>query len=195
LYSIVYQDAGIVVVYKEPGLPTQPTKDGRANLYELLQNEFPYVGLHHRLDTPVSGLLLLTTQRRLNPALSQAFQERRIERTYFALVLGSLGLQGRIETRLDGQKASTSWTRAALLDDYSALQVKLETGRKHQIRRHFSGIGHPIIGDRRYGGRAKMLAPRIGLHAAELRFTHPANGKNIHLKSKIPEAIEFWLAP
>ena len=133
---MVYEQDGIVVVNKPVGLPSQPTRDGRDNLYNPLQQRFSYVGMHHRLDTVVSGLLLVTTNKRWNRAISQAFQQQRIKRSYLLAVVGDPGSAGQWNWSLGGKKACTSWQKLAFQDGYSILQAHLESGRKHQLRQH-----------------------------------------------------------
>ena len=85
---ILYHQNGIAVINKRFGLASQPTRKGEENLYSLLQNHFSYVGLHHRLDTPASGLVLITTDKKFNKAISEAFQQRTIQRYYRLAVIG-----------------------------------------------------------------------------------------------------------
>lgn len=152
-----------------------------------------------RLDRDTSGLLLLTRTRGAARALFAGLREGSVARTYQALVLGRLAAaEGRIELALakqgapgeeqmrpdaDGQAAATRWR---VLDGHrnaSLVEVELETGRTHQIRAHFHALGHPLLGDPRYTSPdALRLAQALGLkrlflHAAALRFPHPAGGE------------------
>ena len=169
-------------------------------------------GVVHRLDRDVSGLLLLAKTDRAYATLVDAIARRTVDRRYVALVAGEPDTdegkidapvgrdpkrRGRMVVRADG-KASVTWFAvrerfgiAALLD------VKLETGRTHQIRTHLASIGHPIVGDSAYG-RDRRLAVRLGLerpflHAASLDLYHPVSGDALRLRSPLPEDLEAAL--
>jgi 23S rRNA-/tRNA-specific pseudouridylate synthase len=190
---VLYHHQGIAVVEKRSGLASQPTRKGEPNLYSILCRQFDYVGLHHRLDTPASGLVLVTTERRWNPQIAAAFREKTIERTYLVAVIGQATEKGRWNRPVDGKTAVTNWRRLAEKNSYSILEASLETGRKHQIRRHAAGNDHPIIGDRRYGGSAGRLCPRLVLHASKLSFIHPATMETVTVESPVPEELLFFL--
>ncbi|NOY24891.1 MAG: RluA family pseudouridine synthase, partial [Oligoflexia bacterium] len=165
----VYRDGDVVVVDKPSGLPTQAGRQGgQVHVYGILSGTERYVGLHHRLDTPASGLLLLTLRKGCNAAIAQAFREHLVLREYIAVVLGDPGPKGRFETPIDAQPALTLWRRLSSANGMSTLACTLQTGRTHQIRRHAADAGHPIIGDRRHGGAAGRAWPRLALHAWRL---------------------------
>ena len=190
ILPIVYHHKGILVVDKPHGMPSQPSKTSEVNdVYGLLQQQFPYVGLHHRLDQPASGLLLLSTNQRWNSALSQAFQQHQISRGYIIWVVGTPPDNGTWRFKLDGKKAVSAFKTIHRHDDQAILAVQLYTGRTHQIRRHAAKAGYPIIGDKRYGGIAGALWPRLALHAMNLRFTHPATQEAVDLSAQIPEDL------
>ena len=185
--SICYRDEFIAVVDKPHGLPAQSTrKSEQTHLFGLLQERFSYVGLHHRLDTPASGLMLFTLDKRANPAIARAFQARTIERRYHAVVAGDPGPEGTWITPINGKPATTRFVRRAKAGGMSLIDATLETGRTHQIRIHASTAGHPIIGDRRHGGAAGRLWPRLALHAWRLQFAHPMTGAAIAVTSPTP---------
>lgn len=189
-----YREGGLLVVDKSAGLPTQPTRQGhRHHLYGLLAAREPYVGLHHRLDTPASGLLLLTLDPALNKPISAAFQEGSVHRGYLTVVVGDPGASGRWSQPIEGQRAVTHWQRLHHAGGMAMLSVTLETGRTHQIRRHAAGAGHPILGDRRYGGAAGPAWPRLALHAATLRFRHPRLGHDVTVSAPPPPDLRGLL--
>ena len=182
-----YREAGILVVDKPAGLPTQPTRQGhRRHLYGILSARESYVGLHHRLDTPASGLLLLTLDAGLNKPIAEAFQRGTPHRTYLAVVVGDPGPSGIWRKDIDGQRAVTRWRRLLAAEGMAVLEVELETGRTHQIRRHSASAGHPILGDRRYGGAAGRAWPRLALHAVSLRFHHPRLKQEVTVQAPPP---------
>ena len=184
--TIVFQDRFFLVVDKPAGLPTQSPKGGGDNLYDALRGEHNSVGLHHRLDTPVSGLVLFTLHKSVNASIAAGFRDHSIKRAYRALVLGNLPAAGTWDQDLEGKTAVTHFapsapqatvpehfTTARVPGRTTVLDIRLETGRTHQIRRHASDAGHPILGDKRHGGVAGRLSPKICLRAVELGFWHP----------------------
>jgi len=193
--EVCYKDSAIVVVNKPCGLASQPMKDGRrSHLHGLLQAKLGYVGLHHRLDTPASGLMLFTLQKRFNAAIAEAFRTHSIQRTYQAVVVGDLPEAGTWRQEIDGQTAVTHYRRLASSEGMSLIEATLETGRTHQIRVHAAHSGHPIVGDRRHGGAAAQLWPRLALHAAQLAFSHPESGEPVTVSAPVPEDLAaLWL--
>jgi 23S rRNA pseudouridine1911/1915/1917 synthase len=186
----VWRDAGALVIDKPCGLPTQPTREGHAlHVHGILAARERYVGLHHRLDTPASGLLLVTVERGANAAIAAAFQQGRVERVYAVVVVGDPGPEGVWDAPIDGQPARTRFTREGSAGGLSVLRVTLETGRTHQIRLHAAGAGFPVVGDRRHGGAAGRLWPRLALHAFELAFPHPRTGARVEVSAPIPEDL------
>jgi 23S rRNA pseudouridine1911/1915/1917 synthase len=190
-----YRDDAILVVEKPAGLPTQATREGgRRHLFALLQSRHRYVGLHHRLDTPASGLVLVTLDPAVNAAVHAGFERHEIQRSYAVAVIGDPGT-GSWSTPLDGEHAHTKFRRIATDGRQSVLDVELETGRMHQIRRHASMAGVPVLGDLRYGGAAKKLWPRLALHARRLALAHPITGVPLVVESPIPDDLrELWVA-
>jgi 23S rRNA pseudouridine1911/1915/1917 synthase len=187
LLPIRYHDTSVVVVDKPAGMPSQPTREGKAHhVFGIVAARERYAGLHHRLDTPASGLMLLTTHPAANPAVSALFSEGRIAREYRVAVLGDPGPEGRWEGPVDGLPAATRFVREGQRGAFSFLRCTLETGRTHQIRQHALAAGTPVVGDRRYGGAAGRAWPRLALHAAVLRFPHPRTGVPVQVLSPLP---------
>lgn len=185
-----YRDAGILVVDKPAGLPSQSTRQGhRQHLFGALKAREHYVGLHHRLDTPASGLVLVTVDKSLNKAIAEAFQHGTIHRQYLLAVVGDPGEGGTWREPIDGKRAVTQWTRLYRDAHAAVLMAQLETGRTHQIRRHAAGAGHPILGDQRYGGAAGRAWERLALHAHQLRFRHPRLNQDITVESPVPDNL------
>jgi len=193
--GIVYEDAHVVVVDKPFGLPSQGTRDRTvAHVVSRLEADRSYVGLHHRLDTPTSGLMVLTVSRDANAGLAAAFREGRVRRGYRTVVLGDPGESGTWTASLDGKAAVTRWTRLATAAGMSVLDVALETGRTHQIRRHAAGAGHPVIGDRRHGGAVGRAWRRLALHARALAFPHPVSGDALAFECPVPAELHALVA-
>lgn len=190
-----YRDRDLLVVDKPAGLPAQPTSSGdRLHVYGIVSAREGYAGLHHRLDTPASGLLLLTLRTEANVAIAKAFREHTITRRYLAVVLGDPGAEGTWDAPLDEEQAITRWKRKASGAGMSLLSLQLETGRTHQIRRHAADAGAPLLGDRRYGGAAGRAWPRLALHAEGLAFAHPMTGQPLDITSPTPDDLVPLLA-
>ncbi len=189
-----WRGEGLVVVDKPSGLPSQPVRGGRAqHVYGMVSAAEGYAGLHHRLDRPASGLLLLTIEAGRNGTVAGWFQTGAVQRCYRVMVVGDPGENGIWEGVLDGRPARTRFVREATDGRMSALWVRLETGRTHQIRRHADAAGFPIVGDRRHGGAAGRLWPRLALHAAELRF--PAEDGGTHtVRAPLPADLRALFA-
>ena len=148
-----------IAVNKPAGLPTQPTRDrAQRSLEELLRVRFGAIYLVHRLDTGTSGVVLFARTAPAAARLSRLFAEGGMRKVYVALVEPPLVEPIAIETPIEGKEAITIVHAVA----GSRVEVEIRTGRTHQIRIHLASIGHPVIGDRRYGGRP---APRLMLHA------------------------------
>ena len=170
-------------------------------------------GIVHRLDKETSGLLVVARSPAAHASLSAQLQRRTMSRRYRAILVGHLESDrgivdapiGRSEgdptkraVIATGREARTSYeTRARFSQPLQASEVELtlETGRTHQIRVHMAAIGHPVLGDRRYGGRRGALSVgRPMLHAAELRLTHPASGQEMTFSSPLPRDFAQALA-
>ncbi|ROR32200.1 RluA family pseudouridine synthase [Inmirania thermothiophila] len=198
----LFQDLGEYGVwYKPAGLLAQGTDYGDhcALLRQVEKATRRPVFLVHRLDREAAGLMLVAHSRRAAAGLSRLFQQQRIEKRYRALLHGDLaaahGARGRIDLPLDGKPAVTDYE---VLDhdaehDRTLVDVLITTGRLHQIRRHFAALGHPVVGDSRYGAGAPA-APGMRLVAYGLAFRCPLSGREIRLA--LPEArIGLGAAP
>ncbi len=182
-----YKDRYLMVVDKPAGLPSQGTREGkRVHVYGLLSARERYVGLHHRLDTPASGLLLVTRDPGVNPDIADAFREGTIRRTYLIVVVGDPGERGEWTNPIDGETAHTRFKRLNRNEGMSLLAVRLMTGRTHQIRRHAAEAGFPVVGDRRYGHAAGRAWPRLALHAWKLDLYHPLTDAPIAVVAPVP---------
>lgn len=167
----VFRDRWLWVVDKPAGLATQD--EGGQDLAALLGRQVPYLGVHHRLDQPASGLVLFTTHESANAAIAAGFREHTIRRTYLAVLDGELDGPVTWAWKVDGKNARTHAVPLGRAGGRTAVELTLETGRKHQIRVHAALAGLPLVGDRRYGGDAGRAWPRLALHAARLTLDHP----------------------
>jgi 23S rRNA pseudouridine1911/1915/1917 synthase len=164
-----------LAVDKPAGMPSQPARDrGTTSLEEMLRVEHRSIYLVHRLDTPTSGVMLFARTAAAAARLSRLFAEGEVRKVYLAAVDPPLAPGEAapldpitIDEPIDGKEALTIATPLPS----GLLEVEIKTGRTHQIRRHLAAIGHPVAGDRRYGGAS---APRLMLHAWKL--SHPSLG-------------------
>lgn len=171
---VVWSDGQLAVLEKPAGVPSAATRDSdRGTLLAWAERHFGgRVHLPHRLDRPVRGLVLVVLDPGLHRAIAEAFREGTVERTYRAGIAGVPPASGgRLEGELDGRRAALSYRHVAP----GELEIRLETGRTHQIRRQLAGAGCPIRGDRRYGGPPGPMA----LAAVRLAFVHPSTGERM----------------
>jgi len=215
--DVVYEDAQLLVVNKAAGIIVHPGA-GRVEGSLLAAalayrpdivnaDEYPErPGIVHRLDRDTSGLLLVAATAEAQRRLRAQFKARKVRKIYLALVQGHLEpMVGAIEapiardphrrTRMaistDGRYARTEYRVLEHLAEATFVEVRLLTGRTHQIRVHFSAIGHPVVGDRVYGGRgAHRAAPRQFLHSHRLGFTHPVSGEALEFTSPLPQDLQ-----
>lgn len=204
---VIFEDEAILVIDKPAGLLTIATDSEREQTAYFKATEHVRQSAHtpcdrvfivHRLDRETSGLLVFAKSENAKQALQDQWDE--VEKRYLAVVQGRLDQPtGTIESHLTETKvfqvfsgrqtqhskhAITHYTVLESGDGISLLEIRTETGRKHQIRVHLADLGHPIVGDGRYG--KKSTAGRLGLHASLLRFMHPTTGKTIEFKSPLP---------
>lgn len=216
VFDVLYEDDDVVVVDKPAGVTVHPGAGRSAGtLAAGLLHRYPEIegvgeagrwGLVHRLDRETSGALVVARTSTAHAALSDALRRREVSRRYLALVQGTFSLpRGTVEAPIGrdpnrprrralvptGRHAVTHYRMTEQWDPPSValLEVTLETGRTHQIRVHLAGIGHPVLGDRLYGGRDPIPVPRLFLHAAELSFDHPRTGRRITVDAPVPSDL------
>jgi 23S rRNA pseudouridine1911/1915/1917 synthase len=218
--ALVHEDRDVLVIDKPAGLVVHP---GAGNPRHTLQNALlgldpklaalPRAGLIHRLDKDTSGLLVVARTLEAHTSLSRQLEARTMAREYAAVCAGVMtgggtvnepigrhrGDRLRMAIRGSGRPAVTHYRVLERFRAHTYLNVKLETGRTHQIRLHLSHIKYPIVGDPVYGGRFKLprgASPNLidalrgfkrqALHAAALGFDHPRSGKRLTLQSPVP---------
>lgn len=211
-FGVRYEDEHVAVVDKPPGIVTHPGAGNlRGTLAAGILNRWPRVrgvgaedrwGIVHRLDRDTSGLLVVALDAEAYQGLREAMRRREIDRTYLALVAGAPAMPtGTIDApigrdpgrptqmRIDsgGRPARTHYRLSAEFDRASLLELRLETGRTHQIRVHLASIGLPVMGDRIYG--ISTGSPRVFLHASAVAFDHPVSGDRIDAESELPEDL------
>jgi 23S rRNA pseudouridine1911/1915/1917 synthase len=211
-FEVVWEDEHLLVVDKPAGVVVHPAPGHRgptlaqALAKRIAGGEDPErAGVVHRLDRDTSGLLVMAKSERVHAALQRMIRRREMSREYLALVSGSPETDsGTIDAPLGRDRARrtvvslrTDRPRSAVthfrvkerLPRTALLEVRLETGRTHQIRAHLAAIDHPVCGDPQYGGRdcgRRLGLERQFLHSARLMFTHPESGERLLCESKPP---------
>jgi 23S rRNA pseudouridine1911/1915/1917 synthase len=220
---VLHDDASLLIVNKPAGLVVEPAGGSVPSVVELAAARLPpfdveglaQPGVVHRLDRETSGCLALARTDEAVAALERAFQEKRVDKRYWALVLGETPERDRLEAPYgrdprDPRRFTTkvrSARRAALsyevrerLRGATLVEVKLETGRTHQIRVQMAEAGHPVLADSLYGpeeARAHPAARVIGrhaLHALRLALPSPATGGEVNVEAPLPEDFQRALA-
>ena len=215
-----FEDEHVLVIAKPAGIVTHPTASRRSGTLvnrllgmgvALSQGSDPdRPGIVHRLDAGTSGLLLVAKTDEAHEALVRLLAAREVEREYLALVRGVVphddfavdaplerrGTRVRVR-RGSGAEAETAFSVAERLERETLLAARPRTGRTHQIRAHLSSIGHPILGDRAYGGGGDD-ARRLGLtrpflHARRLSLVHPITGEPLEVEEPLPEDLRAAL--
>jgi 23S rRNA pseudouridine1911/1915/1917 synthase len=207
--TVVYDDPWYVVVCKPSGMPSDETKAGSAGtVTDILSRMYPSgkVQTVHRLDMGTSGLMVVSKTPAATKELNRQFRERQVTKIYTALVHGRPPRnEGRIVTGFErdtddtrkfritdnqSHQAVTEYRLVELLEEHSILEIKILTGRTHQIRVHLSSIGAPIAGDRLYGLSNDRFS-RLMLHASILEFNCPRTGERRRCTASNPSALRL----
>ena len=205
--EIVYEDRWLLVVDKPHGLLTNSPDPGKESAQSMLNGYLEQSRQRcrahtvHRLDRETSGLLLFAKDKRIALRFEEDWKERVYDRRYIAIVHGKMKeTEGTISSWLKdnkmyytysspydngGKYAVTHFRTLQVRDEYSLVELKLETGRKNQIRVHLHDIGFPVAGDRKYGDGSDPYG-RLCLHAFRLCFYHPITGKNLRFETPAP---------
>lgn len=207
---ILSQDADVLVVHKAAGTPVQTDATGDLDLLTRLRQQFkePGIGLVHRLDRPVSGVVLFSRNAKSLTNLSDQFQDRQVVKVYWAIVEGAMKtmvLDHMIEhdayhhkarigaASSSGKQARTAVRMMAQGDRYTLVEVIPEGGAFHQIRAQLGAAGHSIKGDVKYGARRGEKDRSIALHARSVTFDHPTTGERV-TRSAPPPVLPLWQA-
>lgn len=234
--KIHFEDDDLAVVEKPAGIVTHP---GKGNLENTLVNGLIYQlehlsdfngsdrpGIVHRLDKDTTGLLIVAKNNKTHAILSEMFANREIDKYYLTIVAGTPEPpEGTIDTHIrrsrkdptkmfaadSGRKAISHYKVVKFYDFFSVVEIKLETGRTHQIRVHLSHINHPILGEQIYSNQKRILQyvpvemhkkvkflmgkhlKRQALHAYKLQFKHPINNEFMSFESELPEDFQYTL--
>ena len=204
--EVIYCDNHLLVLNKPAGILIQRDKTGDSSLLEYaksyIKNKYNkpgnvYLGLVHRLDRPVSGVVVFARTSKAASRLSKQFKERSTEKIYTAIVEGEIpaegdwldkvarrGVTSYIAKGGEGSPADLHFTRLSYKDGFSLVRIRLGTGRHHQIRIQFASRGYSIVGDFRYGSSLKFGDRAIALHSSSLSITHPTTKEEMTFTAK-----------
>lgn len=215
MLSVLYEDNHLLAVNKPAGLATMGTPAGKPSLLEVARRYVKeryhkpggvYLGVVSRLDAPVTGVVLLARTSKAAARLTEQFRSKSVQKTYWALVEGTVEpaegtcvdylvhddrhrrVHVTSKAAAGAKEARLGYRRLKVRGEATLLEVELQTGRKHQIRVQLAEIGHPVVGDRKYGSRRKFAAG-IALHSRRLVFAHPVKGTPIALVAPLPD---YW---
>lgn len=211
MINIIFEDNHLLVVEKPINIPVQEDSSHDEDLLTILKKYLKekynkpgnvYLGLIHRLDRPVGGIMVFAKTSKAASRLSDQMREKKFEKVYNAIVVGNINKEGRLEDYLlkdtknnivkidkNGKKAILYYKKIKNVDNLSLIEVTLETGRSHQIRVQLSNYGFPLYGDQKYNKDAKEKE-QIALFAKKLSFYHPITNEylsfELNLSDKYP---------
>ena len=217
--DVIYEDDALLVVNKPAGMVVHPGPGhSSGTLVNAVLNHCPEVaavgppdkaGIVHRLDKDTSGLILVAKDEATRAALQRQFKRRQVAKTYLALVEDQVQpREGIVEAPIgrskqqrkkmtvvrSGRRARTTYRAIEYFARYTLLEVRPHTGRTHQVRVHLAWLGYPLVGDAVYGRRRqRLLQSRHFLHAARLRFTHPATGEEVEFEAPLSPELAHVL--
>jgi len=217
--TILYEDNHIIAVNKNSSEIVQGDKTGDKPLSETIKTYIKekynkpgevFLGVTHRLDRPVSGVVLFAKTSKALARLNDMFRNQEVKKTYWAIVQNRpKETEGRLEhylvrnekqnksfayaeERKDAKKAALTYKLIAASDRYFLLEVQLETGRHHQIRCQLAAMGCPIKGDLKYGFARSNPNAGISLHARSVSFIHPVSKEKIDITAPVPQDDKLW---
>jgi len=210
MLDIIYEDSSILVVKKRAGISVQTANLRQKDLvseiknYRMKKKEEPFVGVVHRLDQPVSGVMVFGKTKEATTFLNEQIREKTAEKEYMARVTWDenqkpleKGQKGQMvdfllkdgktnmssvvpEGTADAKRASLSYEVVDVDEDSALVHIILDTGRHHQIRVQFSGAGYPLVGDQKYGSeKARAMAGNVSLCSVKIGFIHPDTKKKM----------------
>lgn len=212
--QVLFEDNHLIIVNKRPGDISQGDKTGDKPLSDVVKEYIKekynkpgdvFLGVAHRLDRPTSGVIIFGRTSKALERLNKMLREKKIQKTYWAVVKNQPSKEKdtlinylkknpknnkstAYSNEIDGSKKATlHYKTIKKLDNYSLLEIDLETGRHHQIRCQLAAIGSPIKGDLKYGFNRSNKDGSIHLHARKISFTHPVSKENISIVAPLPK--------
>lgn len=200
---IVFEDDFILIADKPAGLLSVPTPKNESRTLTSILNQdaldkaaayqlYPC----HRLDRDTSGLVIYAKSKSIETKMANAFRNREISKRYIAFVHGKLSQpQGVISSAIEGKSAVTKYRLSQQRKDYCVVEISPVTGRTNQIRIHFKGIGHPLVGEDKFIFRKDfaLRAKRVCLHAQYLEFKHPGTDRILTVESPLAKDMQKFL--
>ncbi|MGM9882509.1 MAG: RluA family pseudouridine synthase [Bacilli bacterium] len=211
--NIVYEDNHLLVVEKPAGIPVQADSSKDIDMLTILKEYRKrkenkpgdaFIGLVHRLDRPVSGIMVFAKTSKAASRLSDQIRNNTFHKTYYAIIRGIIPKEGKFEdylvknekenksyvtTKEKGKYSALEYELISTKDNMSLVKINLITGRAHQIRVQFSSRGYPIIGDSKYGNNPDNI--NIALFASSITFNHPTTKKGLTFNLKLPNRYPF----
>lgn len=213
MINIIYEDNHILVVEKPVNMPVQKDISGDLDLLTLLKKYIKdkynkpgnvYLGLVHRLDRPVGGIMVFAKTSKAASRLSKQIHDKTFKKTYYAVVHGKTSESGKLDDYLLkdkktnkveinplGKRALLTFNRLGYQDNFSLVKINLKTGRSHQIRVQFSHYGYPLYGDHKYGIERDKTT--IALFAQKIEFDHPVKNQKVIFSLKLPNVYPYTL--
>ncbi|MDD4879493.1 MAG: RluA family pseudouridine synthase [Candidatus Omnitrophica bacterium] len=216
--DIIYEDDDMIVINKQPGIAVHPAPGTRSGtIVNALLNHCRKLsdlnegrpGIVHRLDKDTSGVMVAAKNNASHAELAKQFKDRTVKKNYLALVKGVVELDNgvvdlpigrhpsnrqKMAVRHDSARnAVTEYKVIKRFDGFTLVKLDLKTGRTHQIRVHMAYIGHPVLGDEKYGSKGKF--PRQALHSYYLRLRHPKDGREMEFKADLPDDMSKMVGP
>ena len=211
--NIIYEDNHLLVVEKPINIPVQEDSSKDIDMITILKDyrkknenkpKDAYIGLVHRLDRPVSGIMVFAKTSKAASRLSDEIRKNNFKKKYIAVIKGIITKKGIFEdyllkdnsknksfvtTKEKGKYAKLEYTLLDTKDNLSLVEINLITGRSHQIRVQFSSRNHPLVGDSKYGENIDNI--NIALFAKSIRFTHPTTKEKLTFTLELPERYPF----
>lgn len=213
MINIIYEDNHLLVVEKPINIPVQADKSGDEDLLTMLKKHLKekynkpgdvYLGLVHRLDRPVSGIMVFAKTSKAASRLSKQIQKHEFKKIYMAVIEGKVSESGIFKDKLkkdektnitrvseDGKEAELSYNLIGFVNNLSLVRISLKTGRSHQIRVQFASRKIPLYGDQKYNPKANK--DQIALFASKLEFKHPVTKEVMCFELPLPERFPFTL--
>ena len=212
MINIIYEDNHLLVVEKNINIPVCEDESKDLDLLSILKNYIKekynkpgnvYLGLVHRLDRPVGGIMVFAKTSKAASRLSDQVRTHKLKKEYHAVVLGNVEKTGVLKDNLlkdnktnmtkvdkNGKEAILEYNLVDYKENYSLVKINLKTGRSHQIRVQFSSRNHPLFGDQRYNKEAKV-GEQIALFASSLEFIHPVSKETLKFTLSLPDRYPF----
>lgn len=211
--KILYEDNHIIVVEKPPNVPSQADKTTDEDMLTIIKSYIKekynkpgnvYLGLVHRLDRPVGGIMVFAKTSKAASRLSEEIRNNTFHKTYLAVIQGTMPKEGKLEdylikdnnknisyiaTKDKGKYSALEYKIVNTKNNLSLVEINLITGRSHQIRLQFASRNHPLLGDSKYGNNPNNI--NIALFAKSITFTHPTTKEKLTFTLDIPNRYPF----